>query len=83
MKLVLNTRMIYEIIEENNPNKECKILILIDDRIADMLSNKKHQHIVTYLFITYRKQTFLLFLSYNIILLCQKILDYVLHTSLL
>ena len=28
-------------IEEYNPNKEDKILILFDDRIADMVSNKK------------------------------------------
>ena len=27
-------------IEEYNPNKEDKILILFDDRIADMVSNK-------------------------------------------
>ena len=32
---------IYKNIEEYNPNKECKILILFDDMIADMLSNKK------------------------------------------
>ena len=28
-------------VEEYNPNKEDKILILFDDRIADMVSNKK------------------------------------------
>ena len=31
---------IYENIEEYNPSKERKILIVIDDMIADMLSNK-------------------------------------------
>ena len=32
---------IYNNIEEYNPNKELEILILFDDVIADMLSNKK------------------------------------------
>ena len=32
---------IYENIEEYNPNKKRKILIVFDDMIADMLSNKK------------------------------------------
>ena len=32
---------IYKNIEEYNPNKKCKILIVCDDMIADMLSNKK------------------------------------------
>ena len=32
---------IYENIGEYNPNKKRKILIVFDDMIADMLSNKK------------------------------------------
>ena len=32
---------IYKSIEEYNPNKKRKILIVFDDMIADMLSNKK------------------------------------------
>ena len=32
---------IYKNIEEQNPNKERKILIVFDDMIADTLSNKK------------------------------------------
>ena len=32
---------IYENIEEYNPNKRLKILIVFGDMIADMLSNKK------------------------------------------
>ena len=32
---------IYETIEENDPNKKQKILIISDDIIADMLSNIK------------------------------------------
>ena len=38
-------------IEEYNPNKQRKILIVFDDMIADMLSNKKFNPIVTELFI--------------------------------
>ena len=32
---------IHQIIEEYNPYKKCKILIVFDDMIADMLSNKE------------------------------------------
>ena len=46
---------IYENIEEYNPNKKRKILIAFDDVIADMLSNKKLNPIVTELFIRGRK----------------------------
>ena len=38
---------IYKNIEENNPNKKRKILIAFDNLIADMLSNKKLNPIVT------------------------------------
>ena len=38
-------------IEEYNPNKTHKILIVFDDMVADMLSNKKHNQAVTELFI--------------------------------
>ena len=46
---------IYQNIEEYNPNKERKILIVFYDVIADMLSNKKFNPIVTGLFIRVRK----------------------------
>ena len=66
---------IYTNIEEYNPNKKRKILLVFDDMIVDMLSNKKLNLIVTELFIRGRKLTFLFFLLHNLILLCQKILD--------
>ena len=47
---------IYENIEECNPNKKRKILIVFDDMIADILSNKKLNPVVTELFIRGRKQ---------------------------
>ena len=46
---------IYKNIEEYNPNKKRKILIALDDMIADMLSSKKFNPIVTELFIRDKK----------------------------
>ena len=48
---------IYKNIEEYNPNKKRKILIILDDMIADILSNKKLHPIVNELFIRGRKLT--------------------------
>ena len=42
-------------IEEYNPNKKRKILIVFDDVIADMLNNKKRNSIVIELFTRGRK----------------------------
>ena len=41
----------YKNIKERNPNKKRKILIVFNDMIADMLSNKKLNVLVTELFI--------------------------------
>ena len=38
-------------IEDYSPNKKRKIIIVFDDMIADMLSNKKHNPILTELFV--------------------------------
>ena len=46
---------IYKNIEEYNPNKKQKVLIVLDDIIADMFCNKKLNPIVTELFIRGRK----------------------------
>ena len=46
-----NMNDIYKNIEDYNPNKKRQILIVFDDAIADMLSNKKLNPIVTELFI--------------------------------
>ena len=45
----------YKNIEEYNPNKEYKILIMFDDMIADMLNNKKLYPIITLSFVRDRK----------------------------
>ena len=47
---------IYKNIEDYNPNKKRKMLIVFDDMIADMLSNKKLNPVVTELFIRGRKR---------------------------
>ena len=46
---------IYKNIEDQNPNKKQKILIIFDDMIVDILSHKKLNPIVTELFIRGRK----------------------------
>ena len=38
---------IYRNSEEYNPSKKCQILIVFDDMIADVLSNKKFDSLVT------------------------------------
>ena len=42
---------IYENLEENNLNRKRKILIVFDNMIADVLSNKKRNRVVTKLFV--------------------------------
>ena len=46
---------IYKNINEYDPGKKRKILIVLDDMIADMINNKKLNSIVTELFIRGRK----------------------------
>ena len=47
LKLLLNTRIdmnyICKTIEECNLNKKCKISIVLDDMITDIVSNKKRK----------------------------------------
>ena len=63
---------VYKNIEKYKTNKKQKILIVSDDMIADVLSNKKPSPVITELFI--RGRTLNIFLVF-IILLFQKILD--------
>ena len=46
---------VYKNIEDYNPNKKRKVLIVFDDIIADMINNKKLNLVVTELFIRGRK----------------------------
>ena len=46
---------VYKKIENYNPNKKRKVIIVFDDMIAHMINNKKLNSIVTKLFIRGRK----------------------------
>ena len=67
-----NMQYVYKNIEKHNLGKKRKKLIVFDDRIADMVNNKKLNPIVTELFIRGRK---LLSLLHNLILEYQRMLD--------
>ena len=47
--------MMFISIEDYNPNRQRKILIVFDDMIADIMTNKKFQAIIKELFIRCRK----------------------------
>ena len=63
---------IYKNIKEYNPNKKRKTLIVFDDMIADMLSNKRINPIVIDLFIRVRKLNISLVFFYTILFYCAK-----------
>ena len=46
---------VYENIDDYNPKRKRKILVVFDDMIADIMSNKKFQAIIKELFIRCRK----------------------------
>ena len=66
---------IYKNIEKCNPHKKRIILIVYDDMIADKLSNKKLNPIVTELFIRSRKLNVCHVFITQSYFLYQKILD--------
>ena len=67
---------IYKNIEEYTIEiKKQKILFVFDDMIADMLSNKKPNQIVTELFFRGKKLNIFLFIHHIFISLFQKLLD--------
>ena len=68
LNLLLNTWMTWIIfikkVEEHNPNRKRKKLMIFDDTIADMLSNKKFNPVVTELLIRRRRlNIFLVFIT--------------------
>ena len=66
---------VHKNIEDYNPIKKRKILIVFDDMIADMINNNKLNPIVTELLPEVENLIFLLSLLRNHILKCQKMLD--------
>ena len=63
---------VYQNIDDYNPSRKRKILIVFDDMITDIMSNKKFQVIIKELFIRCRKVNISLFLSFSLIFLFQK-----------
>ena len=55
MKYSNDMEDVYKNIENYNPGKKRKILIVFDDMIADMINNKKLNPVVTELFFRGRK----------------------------
>ena len=56
-----NMHDVYKNIDDYNPDKENKILVVFDDMIANMIHNKNLNSIVTELFIRGRKLYIYLF----------------------
>ena len=56
---------VYKNIEEKSLRKKCKILIVFDVMIADMINNKTLNPIITKLFLRTGNETLLLFLLHN------------------
>ena len=50
-----NMQDIFRNVAEFNPDRKCNVLIIFDNMIDDMISNKKLNQIVTELFIRGRK----------------------------
>ena len=47
-----NIRNVFKKIKEYNPGRKCHVLIVFDDMIADIISNKELNKVVTEMFIT-------------------------------
>ena len=63
---------VYNNIDDCNPKRKRKVLIVFDDMIADIMTNKRFQAIIKELFIRCRKLNISLFLLHSLILLFQK-----------
>ena len=76
LKFLLNTRMMWitfmKIIDECNPSKKCKKIILFDDMVAVMLSNQ--EALANSNGIIYQSQKYKHFCRFNyaILLCCSK-----------
>ena len=65
----------YENIDDYNSNRKRKILVVFDDMIADIMTNKKFHAKIGELFERCRKLIFHLFLSLSLVLLLLKMLE--------
>ena len=66
---------VYKNVEEYNPNKKPKILIVFNDMMAEMFSNKKLNPVVTELLIRGRKLSIFIVFFTQSYFLVPKILD--------
>ena len=66
---------VYENIDDCKPTRKRKILIVFNDMIADIISNKKFHAVVKELFIRSRKLNISLVLSRSLTFLFQKMSD--------
>ena len=66
---------IYQNIDDYNPSRKRKILIVFDDMIAGIMTNKTFEVIMKELFIRCRNLIFHFFLSQNLIFLFEKMSD--------
>ena len=73
MEYSSNMQDVYKKINECNTSRKYHVLIVFDDMIADMLSNKSFYLIVTELFTRDKKLDISLLLLHNLISLCQKV----------
>ena len=63
--------MSIKILRSTTDAEGCNLLIVLNDMIVDMISNEKHNQIVTELFI----RTIIMFRSYSLISQYRKMLD--------
>ena len=66
---------VYENIDDCKPTRKRKMLIVFNDMIADIISNKKFHAVVKELFIRCRKLNISLVLSRSLTFLFQKMSD--------
>ena len=63
---------VYENIDLYNPNRQRKVLILFDDMIADIMTNKKFQSIMKELFIRCGKNKYFTCIYHSVLFFCTK-----------
>ena len=63
---------VHQNIDDPNPSRKRKVLIVFDDMIADIMSNKKFQAIIKELFIRCRKLNISLIFYHTVLFLCSK-----------
>ena len=63
---------IYGNIDDYNPNRKRKMLIVFDDMIADIMTNKKFQAIIKELFAKYKKTKYFSSCYHSILPFCSK-----------